>query len=148
MRKRILPAFLIVSAIITAAVMLSPCPAAAGGNSDEGASADGDGEAGPAPAEELPGERETLALAQAYPGRVAERALRGGDWALRVGEDWYAWAQGRMLPEAEKDHWNEFIGLRFYKYSHGLPPLPQLDEEAKTRLRERLAADREKPPVR
>jgi hypothetical protein len=95
-----------------------------------------------------PGEEETRAFALAYPTRIAERAFRNGEWALRIDEAWYSWANGRMLPEAEKERWNEFAVLRVYRYPAGLPPVARLDEEAKTRLRQRLAEDREKPPAR
>jgi hypothetical protein len=95
-----------------------------------------------------PGEEETLAFALAYPTRIAERAFRGGEWALRIDQSWYAWANGRMLPEAEKERWNEFSVLRIYRYPGGLPPVARPDEEAKARLRQRLAADRERPPAR
>jgi hypothetical protein len=102
----------------------------------------------PAAGEGEPGEKETLAFAKAYPGRIAERAFRNGEWSLRIEQSWYAWANGRMMPEAEKNRWDSFIGLRFYRYPAGLPPLPQLDDEAKARLRQRLAADSQRPPER
>ncbi|MDR1932664.1 MAG: M15 family metallopeptidase [Spirochaetales bacterium] len=153
MKKRVLPVCL--GAAFAAATIFLLCPfwAAAGGNTKETAARTQQTLApasipDPPPGEGLPGAEETLALAKAYPGRIAQRAFRGGDWALRIDEDWYAWANGRMLPEAEKNRWDEFTGLRFYKYPPGLPPLARLDEQAKTRLRERLAADRERPPVR
>jgi hypothetical protein len=102
----------------------------------------------PAPGQGEPGEEETRAFARSYPTRIAERAFRGGEWALRIDEAWYSWANGRMLPEAEKERWNEFAVLRVYRYPRGLLPVAQLDEEAKARLRERLAADRERHPAR
>lgn len=144
MKNRTLSVFFIIVALIVVAFIPRPLPA--GGdvkNESERETA-----AAEPREEELPGAMETLALARAYPERVAERAFRDDEWMLRIGGDWYAWANGRMLPEAEKSLWSGFTGLRFYNYPQGLPPLPQLDEQAKTLLRERLAADRENPPAR
>jgi hypothetical protein len=146
MKKTAVFVFLVAAALIAFAVVSRPFSAAACGNA-QGAEEPEAASAPPAE-DQLPGARETLVLAQAYQNRIAERAFRNNDWALRIDGAWYAWAHGRMLPEAEKDRWGEFTGLRFYKYPRGLPPVARLDEEAKTRLRERLAADREKPPVR
>ncbi|MDR2588340.1 MAG: M15 family metallopeptidase [Spirochaetales bacterium] len=93
------------------------------------------------------GERQTLAFARAYPGRIAERAFRSGEWALRIGDSWYSWARGRLLPEEERLRWEEFTGLRF-QYSKGLPPVRTLSDEEKKRLKEQLAHSKEKPPRR
>lgn len=85
----------------------------------------------------LPGERETRALAEAYPGRVLAREARGGQWAVRVGERWYAWAEGRLLPEEDRDRWEEFTPLRFYTYYRGPrvrpAPTPEQVEVLKAR---------------
>jgi hypothetical protein len=101
----------------------------------------------PLPAE-IPGEREMKALLAAYPERIAEAAVRDGEWALRIDDGWFYWAQGRILPEAYRLRWSGFTGLRFYPYPKGLPPLRVLDDEAKQRLRQRLDEAAENPPRR
>jgi len=96
----------------------------------------------------LPGEREIRALAAAWPGRIAETAVRDGEWMLRVDDTWFAWANGRMLPEAERARWEEYVGLSFYRYPLELPPLAQVDEETAARLRERVRESERNPPRR
>ncbi|GAB1456197.1 hypothetical protein MASR2M48_15050 [Spirochaetota bacterium] len=85
----------------------------------------------------LPGEREVRALAEAYPDRIQAREPREGQWALRIGEHWYSWAEGRMLPEEERDRWEEFVPIRFYTYKRGPwsrpEPSPQQLEALKAR---------------
>ncbi|UCF98532.1 MAG: M15 family metallopeptidase [Spirochaetaceae bacterium] len=97
---------------------------------------------------EQAGEAEMKALAQAYPNRIEEIAFRNEDWALRIGDTWYFWAKGRLLPEELRLQWEEYASYRFYSYSLDLPPLPVLDEESKLRLRERLERAEDNPPRR
>ncbi|MBN2553637.1 MAG: M15 family metallopeptidase [Spirochaetales bacterium] len=105
------------------------------------------------PAAEASGERregqaEMGALARAYPDRIDRLAFRDDDWALRIGDTWYFWAHGRLLPEQLRDRWEEYASYRFYSYSLDLPPLPILDEEAKARLKQRLEQADSNPPRR
>ena len=102
----------------------------------------------PARAEPVNGELEMTALARAYPQRIGEVALRDDDWAVRIEDTWYYWAHGRLLPEALRDRWEEFASYRFYNYSLDLPPIRELDEEAKLRLKQRLEKSVENPPTR
>ena len=95
-----------------------------------------------------PGEAQVRSVAAAWPDRVTEIALRDGDWMLRIDDTWFAWAEGRMLPEAEREHWREYAALAFYDYPRALPPLPVLDAEASARLRARVAAEQRHPPRR
>jgi hypothetical protein len=94
------------------------------------------------------GEPEMAALARAYPDRIGEFAFRGDDWALRIDDTWYYWAHGRLLPEELRDQWEDFASYRFYSYPLDLPPIPDLDEESKSRLKERLERADEDPPRR
>jgi hypothetical protein len=88
------------------------------------------------------------ALARAYPERIEEIAFRDGDWAVRIEDTWYYWAHGRLLPEQLRRRWEEYTSYRFYSYSLDLPPIRQLDEDAKLRLKERLQRAEEDPPKR
>jgi len=96
----------------------------------------------------LPGEREVRALALAWPGRIAETAVRDGEWMLRVDETWFAWADGRLLAEAERHRASEFVGLSFYRYPLELPPLAPVDDATAARLRDRVRANEANPPRR
>jgi len=100
-------------------------------------------EAGP-----LPGESEMGALAAAWPDRISETSVRDSEWMLRIDDDWYAWAHGRLLPEAERSRWEEFAALSFSPYPATLPPVPVLDEEAAARVREHLREEELNPPRR
>jgi hypothetical protein len=96
----------------------------------------------------LPGGREVRALAAAWSDRIAETAFREGEWMLRVGDAWFAWANGRLLPEAERSRWEEFASLPLYRYPLALPPLAVIDEETAARLRQRVREDAANPPKR
>jgi hypothetical protein len=94
------------------------------------------------------GEAEVRSLAAAWPDRIAEIALRDGDWMLRIDGTWFAWTHGRLMPEAERGEWQDFAPLAFYDYPRGLPALPSFDAEAAGRLRARVAAGQKHPPRR
>lgn len=99
-------------------------------------------------AERQEGELEMAALVRSYPQRIEEFTYRSGDWAVRIDATWYYWAHGRLLPEELRDRWEEYSSYRFYSYSLDLPPIPELDEETKLRLKERLDQAEENPPTR
>jgi hypothetical protein len=101
------------------------------------------------PEAELPeGKLEMAALSMAYPQRIRDLAFRDGEWALQIDETWYYWANGRLLPEELRDRWEEYASYRFYSYPLGLPPIPNLDEESKQRLKDRLEKAEGDPPRR
>jgi hypothetical protein len=102
----------------------------------------------PVDAEPQQGELEMAALAQAYPQRIEEVDFREGDWAVRIEDTWYHWAHGRLLPDTLRDRWEEFASYRFYRYSLDLPPIRELDEESKLRIKRRLEQSVENPPKR
>ena len=95
-------------------------------------------EADPAPASAaLPGERETLAMARAYPTRIEGREIREGEWALRVRGRWFAWAGGRILPPEDLERREDYIPLRFYSYYRGprVRPVPSPEQVETLRAR-------------
>ena len=95
-----------------------------------------------------PGRAETLALARAYPHAISDVEFRDGDWAILLRDQWFYWAHGRLLPEAERHNYEEYSAHRFYSYNPGLPPVRQVDEETASRLRNRVVAMAEDPPTR
>jgi hypothetical protein len=102
----------------------------------------------PAAEEPSAGMHEIKALASAWPDRIRETAVRGGDWMLRIDDAWFAWARGRILPEAEASRWEEFAPIAFYSYPIELPPVARLDEDAAARLRTRVKENQTNPPRR
>lgn len=96
------------------------------------------------PAELAPGiigATATRWIAEAYPDRIDERAVRDGEWALRIGEQWFHWANGRLMPESERDDAHEYSAMRFYDYRLGEHEVADLDEEAVARMRARYDPD-------
>jgi hypothetical protein len=88
------------------------------------------------------------ALAQAYPGRVREAAFRDGDWAVRIGDSWFYWAQGRLLPAELRAQWERFAPYRFYRYPAELPPVPRPDLQIRRRLQGIVERNEASPPER
>jgi hypothetical protein len=86
------------------------------------------------------------ALARAYPG--LEAAFRDGDWAVRVGDTWYYWAQGRLLPAELRTAWPRYAPYRFYRYPEELRPVGEPDPSTRERLREIVARGEAAPPQR
>jgi len=98
---------------------------------------------------ESTGERELGAFVQAYPDRLIGPELRDGDWAVKLGSRWFAWAHGRILPEDQRSAWESYAAYRFYRYPVGaLPPLPQLDAQSIARLQAIVKQSQARPPRR
>jgi hypothetical protein len=95
-----------------------------------------------------PGRAETLALARAYPKRITDVEFRDGDWAVRIDERWFYWANGRLLPHGKRDQWEDYASHRFYAYRPGLPPLRQVDPADASRLENYVSGMAEDPPAR
>jgi hypothetical protein len=96
----------------------------------------------------MPGEREVKALAAAWPGQVDGLRLQAGEWQLQIGEQWFSWSEGRLLPLADAGSWQDYAPLPFYSYPLSLPPLPTLDPDTAAALRHRVAAEERDPPRR
>lgn len=55
------------------------------------------------PPKEVSAPARLLALARFYPERVDPPLFSNGDWWIKVGGEWYCWAEGRMLPEGSPE---------------------------------------------
>lgn len=88
----------------------------------------------------LPGEAEITAMARAYPDRILSAAVRDGEWALLMGDTWYYWADGRLLPQELRDQSDEFASIRFYRYQPGPAVARQVDDELERVLLSRTQA--------
>ncbi len=53
---------------------------------------------------------------------------------LRIDDQWFAWAHGRLLPETERGEWRDYDPLEFYTYPTSLPELSPLDGATAARL--------------
>jgi hypothetical protein len=96
----------------------------------------------------MPGQVEVKAWAEAWPDRIAETAFRDGEWMLRMDGQWFAWAEGRLVPEAERAEWQRYAPFPFYRYPAGIPPLSVVDEERAARIRARVREEAADPPRR
>ncbi len=96
----------------------------------------------------FPGERQIQALARAYPERIIETELREGQWAARIDDTWYYYAEGRMLPRELVSRYDEFTPLRLRPYETGPAELREVDDEFAERLRTRDRERAEDPPTR
>ncbi|MDR0376908.1 MAG: M15 family metallopeptidase [Spirochaetaceae bacterium] len=88
------------------------------------------------------------ALAAAYPDRIGEAEPRDGDWAVPVLDEWFYYAQGRLLPEALKDKAEEYDPQPFYTYTLGIPTWRDPEPEETERFRNTAQRRREHPPKR
>ena len=102
----------------------------------------------PALGEASSGEREVHFLAAAWPDRIVETAQRSSDWMLRIGDDWFAWAHGRLMPEADRARWQDFAPLPFSPYPLDMPPLPDIDPQTASGLRQKVRDNLKDPPRR
>lgn len=97
---------------------------------------------------EMVAARHVYAFALAFPDRVAEVAFRDGDWALRIDDSWYYYAHGRFLPYHLRGQWQEYTGVRFYRYERGPLILPELTPERIEQLRGTRERQNANPAVR
>jgi hypothetical protein len=98
-------------------------------------------EAEPPPPPPTQAELMMKALSEAYPDRIGPAQLRDDDWAFLIGETWFYYAEGRILPEELRDKVSEYGIQRFYNtYPAGLdffsapPPQPPLSMRNVTSL--------------
>ncbi|MDR3276012.1 MAG: M15 family metallopeptidase [Treponema sp.] len=88
------------------------------------------------------------ALAAAYPDQILGAEYRDGDWAALLRDQWFYYAQGRLLPEELRDQAGDYDPQPFYNYIAELPPWHDPTSEESERY-ERSASTREaNPPKR
>ena len=86
------------------------------------------------------GRLQVRALAAAYPDQIAQTAFRDGEWALRIDQTWFYWADGRLLPERERFNSGLYTAIRFYNYTLGPLQQRRVDDQTAERLRARSQA--------
>lgn len=86
------------------------------------------------------------AYKQAYPDKIKEITYKNDDWAIKIYDLWYYWADGKLLPEElilKKENYDRYP---FYRYSEELDPFAELSVERKNLL-DKILENREKDPI-
>jgi hypothetical protein len=98
----------------------------------------------------VPGRAELVmkALAAAYPEALGPAEFRNGDWAVLMGDAWYYYAGGRLLPEALRDQAADYDPQPFYNYLPELPPWKEPSPEEAARFRDMANNRNRNPPKR
>ena len=91
-------------------------------------------------------ERIMKTLSAAYPQRIGPAVLRDGDWAFLVGDKWFYYAEGRILPEDRRNHVDEYRVMGFNSnYQAELPSWESTTGQRAERTR-RFEENRNRPP--
>jgi len=61
------------------------------------------------------------AYRRSFPDRVTEIRWQDGDWTIRLGDQLFYWARGRILPPNLKDRWEDYKPYAFYTYRSSVP---------------------------
>jgi hypothetical protein len=86
----------------------------------------------PAPEPPPPTQAEIMmtALSKAYPDRIGQAQFINEDWAFQIGETWFYYSDGRILPEDLKEKAYEYGATRFYTaYAAGMPWNPPIPDQ-------------------
>ncbi|MDR0641796.1 MAG: M15 family metallopeptidase [Treponema sp.] len=94
------------------------------------------------------GELVMKALAQAYPDRIGPAEFRDEDWAVPIGEAWFYYAEGRLLPQELRAAFAEYDPQPFYNYPADLPPWKAPTAEEGERIRSQTRRRLQHPPKR
>lgn len=82
--------------------------------------------------------RVVFAFARAYPDKISETAYRDGDWALRIGDQWFYYADRKMLPSEAREEQERYSRYSFYEYEKELPEIREFTEEQIASMEERV----------
>jgi hypothetical protein len=72
-------------------------------------------------AQELSGELVLKSFQHTYPHKVGKVSFIDGDWAIRVGDETFYWAQGRLLPAGLRNNWESYREQGFFAYPKDIP---------------------------
>jgi hypothetical protein len=106
------------------------------------------GQAAAHSAEQSRAERVMRALAQAYPGSVANVRFLNGDWAADVGGKVFYFAESRLLPESLRTAAAEYSPQPFYQYRAGMPQWSEPSDEEAERMKNAADSRQQNPPKR
>ena len=88
------------------------------------------------------------AYADSFPEAISRVEQRNGDWAVLMRGKWFYYAEGRLLPESERNNASAWARQSFYFYPEELPPFKEPEGEQAERLRNELPNRRANPPRR
>jgi len=83
------------------------------------------------------GELVLRAFQRSFPDKISDVAFIDGDWTITAGEQIFFWAEGRLLPEAERENAESFEHHRFYYYPTRVRPPETLSPECIADIRYR-----------
>lgn len=86
------------------------------------------------------------ALARAYPDRISTVEYRNGDWAFLLRDRWFYFAEGRILPEEQRENYANFRPFGFYYYPAELPEWRERTAEEVGRARNITTTRAMRPP--
>jgi hypothetical protein len=86
-----------------------------------------------------------MTLSRAYPGVIGPAVFINGDWAVPIRGVLCYWAQGRLLPEEQRNAAGEYDPYEFYVYPAGLPEWEEPDPAEAERLEQETEHYRTKP---
>lgn len=86
------------------------------------------------------------AYKKAYPEKIGEITFKNNDWAMKVYDQWYYWAEGRLLPEDLILQKRKYDSHAFYQYPEDLPPFQELSTEIKNKV-DSIIDEGEKNPI-
>lgn len=84
----------------------------------------------------------------AFPERVEDVAFRNDDWAIRVDDIWFYWANGRILPAKARHAWEDYAPMRLYRYDLGPYRVPSVAPGSEGMLAAWIDRDPESIPRR
>jgi len=94
------------------------------------------------------GEQVMRAYAAAFPKAITQVEYRENDWAVLLRGRWFYYAEGRLLPEDQREKAESWARQSFYPYPEELPPWKEPEGERAERLKNALANRKANPPRR
>jgi hypothetical protein len=76
-----------------------------------------------------------------YPEKVQSVSRIDGDWTIRLGDETFYWARGRLLPEGLRDSWESYRPHSFTLYPRDIPSPENFSPEQIEELRIRGSAE-------
>lgn len=88
------------------------------------------------------------AFANHYSYRISKFEKRNDDWAVLIDDDWYYYAQGKLLREDLLEEADRYSQYPIYTYYRGPVVIKELSEENKKNIREQTTERDRNPPSR
>lgn len=88
------------------------------------------------------------AFANNYPNRITRVEKRNDDWAVLIDEDWYYYAEGKLLREDLLGETEKYSPFPIYEYYSGPVIWEELNEERKKSIQDQTLKIDRNPPFR